>query len=93
MLVRAFLFAFFITTLALELTPKPRGPAGHCQDPMTRGEWGIVTHVLKVSTLKRSAPVTFIVSFKSCNFLFHQTKTYARIMMSNILKGVTALTA
>jgi hypothetical protein len=52
-----------------------------------------VAHVLKVSTLKCGAPVTFIVNFKSCNFLFHQTKIYARIMMSNILKGVTAITA
>ena len=60
---------------------------------MTRSEWRIVANVLKVSTLQRGAPVTFIVSFKCCNFLFHQTKIYARIMMSSILKGVTAITA
>ena len=60
---------------------------------MTLSEWRIVAHVLKVSTLKCGAPVTLIVKLKSCNLLFHPTEICARIMMSNILKGVTAITA
>ena len=70
-----FRFALFLTTLAFELTPKPRDTAGRRQDPMTRGEWRVVAHVLKMSTLKCGAPVTFIVKFKSCDFLFHPAKS------------------
>ena len=53
-------------------------------------------YVLKMSTLKLSAPIGVLVRFKSCDSPFHKALPggcYARIMMSNILNLVTALTA
>lgn len=55
-----------------------------------------MAHVLKMPALKRSTPFAVLVGIKSRDSLFHKAPTggcYARIMMSNILNLVAALTA
>jgi hypothetical protein len=62
----------------------------------SRRERRVVSHVLKVSALKRSTPIAVLVGIKSCDSPFHKALPggcYARIMISSILNLVAALTA
>jgi hypothetical protein len=70
--VRTLLLHLFFATFALQVMSEPRRAAGVGKNPMTRRERRLMSHVLKVSTLKRSAPVSLVVSFKACDFLFHR---------------------
>jgi hypothetical protein len=52
--------------------------------------------VLKVSAIKLSTPMAVLIVIKPYDLTFHKVfkeEPYARIMMSNILNLVTALTA
>ena len=52
-------------------------------------------NVLEVSAIKLDAPVTLVVGIESYDLAFHKLseKPYARIMISNILNLLAALTA
>ncbi len=53
-----------------------------------------MSNVLEVSAIKLGAPVTFVVGIESYDLPFHNSfQKEARIMISNILNLVAALTA
>ena len=61
---------------------------------MPRGQRWIMTNVLEMSAVKLSPPMAVLVIIESYDLAFHRrVQTDARIIISNILNLLVALTA
>jgi hypothetical protein len=66
-----FLFSFFVTAFAVEHKTYARGSTSFSQNPGPRRKRRVVPNMLKVSTVKLSAPIAVLIRLKACDLTFH----------------------